>query len=75
MLAASLAFVGIAVGTASATTLEDCQAQLATLVDFQTTLNSPATASKVKVDAGTAASLTAEAQGVIDWINAIGTEP
>ena len=31
VLAASLAFVGLAVGTASATTVEDCQSQLATL--------------------------------------------
>ena len=115
-LAATLAFVGLAVGTASATTVEDCQAQLATLrsdtvaaessftnesaftneiaklddasakltegknadaveklVDFQSTLNSLATASRPKVDATTAQTLTAEAQGVIDCINAIGT--
>ena len=117
-LAATLAFVGLAVGTASATTAEDCQSQLATLrsdtvaaetsftnekdftsevakldeastklteeknldavqklVDFQTTLNSLVTAYKAKVDAGTAQTLSAEAQGVIDCINAIGTEP
>jgi hypothetical protein len=115
-LAASLAFVGLAVSSASATTLEDCQAQLATLqsdtvaaessftskssfttetaklddasaklaegknadavaklVDFQSTLTSLATATKAKVDTGTAQTLTAEAQGVIDCINAIGT--
>jgi len=114
---ATLAFVGLAVGSASATTAEDCQAQLAALradtvaaqpsftnavsvttevaklddaaaklteaknadavqklVDYQTTLNSLATATKAKVDATTAATLTAEAQGVIDCINAIGTD-
>jgi predicted Rossmann fold nucleotide-binding protein DprA/Smf involved in DNA uptake len=115
-LVATLAFVGLAVGSASATTAEDCQAQLATLradtvaaqtsftnkvsvtsevaklddasaklteaknadavqklVDYQTTLNSLATATKAKVAASSAQTLTAEAQGVIDCINAIGT--
>ena len=115
-LAASLAFVGLAVGTASATPLEDCQTQLAQLraatvaaqssftnesdftgevakldaastklaegknadaveklVNFQSTLNLLATAAKPKVDATTAQTLSAEAQGVIDCINAIGT--
>lgn len=43
------------------------------LVDFQTTLNLLATAAKPKVDAGTAQTLDAEAQGVIDCINSIGT--
>jgi len=43
------------------------------LVDFQTTLNSLATAAKPKVEFGTAQTLTAEAQGVIDCINSIGT--
>jgi hypothetical protein len=43
------------------------------LVDFQTTLNSLATATTAKVDAGSAQTLSAEAQGVIDCINAIGT--
>jgi hypothetical protein len=43
------------------------------LVDFQTTLNSLATAAKPKVELGTAQTLTAEAQGVIDCINSIGT--
>ena len=114
-LAASLAFVGLAVGTASATTVEDCQAQLATLRsdtvaaqssftnqkdftgesgkldaastklasganadavqklgDFQSTLTSLSTAAKPKVTASTAQHLTAEAQGVIDCITAIG---
>jgi len=114
VLAASLAFVGLAVGTASATTVDECQSLLATLssdtvaaqtsfsdetsatsevekltdasaklaegktadavqklVDFQSTLTSLATASKAKVDAATAESLTAEAQGVIDCINSI----
>jgi predicted Rossmann fold nucleotide-binding protein DprA/Smf involved in DNA uptake len=114
---ATLAFVGLAVGSASATTAEDCQAQLAALradtvaaqtsftnvssftgevaklddaaaklteaknadavqklVDYQTTLNSLATATKAKVDGTAAATLTAEAQGVIDCINAIGTD-
>lgn len=116
VLAASLAFVGLAVGTASATTMEDCQSRLATLtsdtvaaqtsftnqksaateleklteasaklaegktadavqklVDFQSTLTALATASTAKVDAATSASLTAEAQGVIDCINAVDT--
>ena len=43
------------------------------LVDFQTQLNSLAAAPKPKVDPDTAQSLVAEAQGVIDCINAIGT--
>jgi len=116
VLAAALAFVGLAVGTASASTVEDCQAQLATLRsdtvaaessftneksvtgeigkldaastklaegknaeavqklgDFQATLNSLATASKPKVATSTAQTLNAEAQGVIDCINAIGS--
>jgi hypothetical protein len=116
-LVAALAFGGLAAGTASAaTTVEDCQAQLATLRtdtvaaetsftnansvtgliekldaastklteganadavqklgDFQASLTSLATAAKPKVDPGAAESLTAEAQGVIDCINAIGT--
>jgi hypothetical protein len=114
--AAALAFGGLAVGTASATTSQDCQSQLATLRsdtvaaqtsftnqksfddeiakldeaatkltedknadavqklgDFQSTLNLLATAVKPKVDPTTAQTLTAEAQGVIDCINAIGT--
>jgi hypothetical protein len=118
-LVAALAFGGLVVGTpaSAATTVEDCQAQLATLRadtvaagtsftnpqsvtgvigklddastklaegknadavlklgDFQTTLNSLATAPKPKLDPGTAETLTAEAQGVIDCINALGTE-
>jgi len=115
-VAATLAFVGLAVTTAGATTAQDCQSQLATLrsdtvaaqtsftnqkdftnevakldaastkltqgknadavgklVDFRSTLSSLATASKPKVAAGTSQSLTGEAQGVIDCINAIGT--
>jgi ABC-type glycerol-3-phosphate transport system substrate-binding protein len=114
MLAATLLFGGLAVETASAQTVEDCQAQLATLradtlaasssftntnsvtslvnkldaastklaqgknadavqklVDFQTTLNALAAAGKV--DATTAQTLNAEAQGVIDCINSIGS--
>jgi hypothetical protein len=43
------------------------------LVDFQTTLNALATAAKPKVDPTVAATLSGEAQGVIDCINAIGT--
>jgi hypothetical protein len=117
VLVATLAFVGLAVGTASATTAEDCQAQLATLradtvaaqtsftnvvdftnqvakldeasakltegknadavqklVDFQTTLTALSTAAKPKVDPATAQTLIAEAQGVIDCINAIGVD-
>ena len=112
MLAATLVVGGLAVETASAQTVEDCQAQLATLradtlaasgsftneqsvtslvakldtaatklaqgknadavqklVDFQTTLTALAAAGKV--DATTAQTLTAEAQGVIDCINSI----
>ena len=46
---------------------------VAKLVDFQTTLTALATAPKPKVDAATAEALIAEAQGVIDCINAIGT--
>ena len=43
------------------------------LVDFQSALNALATAAKPKVEAGTAQTLNAEAQGVIDCINSIGT--
>jgi hypothetical protein len=43
------------------------------LRDFQTQLNSLATAPKEKLDPATAQQLIAEAQGVIDCINAIGT--
>ena len=43
------------------------------LVDFQTALNALATAAKPKAEAGTAQTLNAEAQGVIDCINSIGT--
>ena len=42
------------------------------LVDFQTLLNALATAPKPKLDPATAQTLNAEAQGVIDSINAIG---
>jgi hypothetical protein len=116
MLAALLAFGAIAAAPASATTVGECQAKLATLtsdtvaaqssftnqkdvtgllgkldaaaaklsqgknadaiqklVDFQTTLNALASAAKPKVDAGVAQALSAEAQGVIDCISAIGT--
>jgi hypothetical protein len=116
-LVAALAFVGLAVSTAGATTAQDCQSQLATLradtvaaqssftnvvdftnevaklddaaaklteeknadaaaklVDFQSTLNLLTTATKAKVDATTAQTLNAEAQGVIDCINAIGID-
>jgi hypothetical protein len=114
-LVAAPAFVGLAVGTAGATTAEDCQSQLATLradtvaaessftnavdftsevaklddaaakltevknadavaklVDYQSTLNLLATAAKPKVDPATAQTLSGEAQGVIDCINAVG---
>jgi hypothetical protein len=113
---ATFAFVGLTVGTASATTVEDCQAQLTTLRadtvaaessftneqsfadeiaklddasaklteeknadavlklgDYQSTLTLLATATKAKVDPATAQTLSGEAQGVIDCINAIGT--
>jgi hypothetical protein len=116
VLAATLAVGGVAVSTAAATTVEDCQSQLATLradtvaaessftneqsftnavaklddasaklvegknadavqklVDYQTLLNALATAPKPKLDPATAQALIAEAQGVIDCINAIGT--
>jgi hypothetical protein len=116
ILAASLALSAVAVGSASASTVDECQAKLRTLrantvasetsfalpnsfnnvvakldasaaklaegknadaveklVDFQTTLNALATASKPKVDPAVAQSLIAEAQGVIDCIDAIGS--
>jgi hypothetical protein len=117
LVAGALGAVLIPAAAASATTVDDCQSQLATLradtvaaetsftnqksvdteigkldaastklaegdnadavqklVDFQTALNSLATASKAKVDAGTTQTLSGEAQGVIDCINAIGAE-
>lgn len=43
------------------------------LTDFESTLNSLATASKPKLDATTAETLSNETQGVINCINAIGT--
>ena len=116
VLAALLAFAAMAAAPASASTVEECQAKLATLradtvaagesitnakdfngsvtkldaasakltagknadaveklVDFQTTLNALATAPKPKVDPTVAGTLSGEAQGVIDCINAIGT--
>jgi hypothetical protein len=116
ILAASLAFSAVAVGSASASTVDECQAKLTTLrantvasetsfanpnsfnnvvakldasaaklaedknadaveklVDFQTTLNALATASKPKVDSAVAQSLIAEAQRVIDCVDAIGS--
>jgi hypothetical protein len=115
-LAALLAFAAVGVTPASASTVEECQANLATLradtvaagpsftnakdvnglvakldaasaklaagknadaveklVDFQTALNALATAAKPKVDPTVAGTLSGEAQGVIDCINAIGT--
>jgi hypothetical protein len=47
---------------------------VAKLVDFQTTLNTLATAPKPKVDPAIAQALSAEAQSVIVCINEIGTE-
>jgi hypothetical protein len=116
IVAALLAFSAVAVGSASASTVEECQDRLTTLrintvaaetsfdnpksfnnlvekldaaaaklaegknadaaqklVDFQTTLNALATAPKPKVDPAVAQSLVAEAQGVIDCINMIGS--
>lgn len=116
LLVALLALSGVTVGSASATTVEECQAELATLradtvaarssftnqkdfdgltgkldaaatklaegknadavdklVGFQTTLNALATAAKPKVDPTVGQTLIAEAQGVIDCINAIDT--
>ena len=115
VLAAVLSLNAIGAGAASATTVEECQAQLTTLrddtlaaqgsftnpkdetglvgkldvasaklaagkttdaaqklVDFQTTLNALANATKPKVDPAVAEALSAEAQGVIDCINKIG---
>ena len=117
VVAGALGAVLIPAVGASATTSQDCQAQLATLRsdtvaaqtsftnaksfteeiaklddasskltedknadavqklgDFQSTLNSLATASKAKVDPAAAQTLSGEAQGVIDCINAIGAE-
>ena len=116
IVAAVLAFSAVGVSSATASTVEECQAKLATLrantvaaetsfaneksmnsavakldaasaklaegknadavqklVDFQTTLNALATAPQPKVDPAVAQSLIAEAQGVIDCINTIGT--
>jgi hypothetical protein len=116
VLAALISLHAVAAGTASASTVDDCRAQLATLradtvaaqssflnqkdfnglvakldaaatklgegknadavqklIDFQTTLNALATAPKPKVDPAVAQQLSAEAQGVIGCINAIGT--
>jgi hypothetical protein len=44
------------------------------LVDFQTQLTTLSTAAKPKLDPATAQALITEAQGVIDCVNAIGTE-
>jgi hypothetical protein len=46
---------------------------VAKLVDFQTTLKTLAAAPKPKVDPAVAQALSAEAQGVIVYINEIGT--
>jgi len=116
VVAGALGAVLIPAVSASATTSQDCQSQLATLRsdtvaaqssftnqksftseigkldaastklaagenadavqklgDFQSALTSLATASKAKVAAGPAQTLNAEAQGVINCINAIGT--
>jgi hypothetical protein len=115
-LAALLAFGALAAGSASASTVDECQDKLAMLrantvaaetsftnpksfnnllgkldaastelavgksadaaqklVDFQTTLNTLASAPKAKVDPAVAQSLTAEAQGVIDCVNTVGS--
>ena len=116
ILSASLAFSAVAVGSASASTVDECRAKLTTLrantvaaetsfanpnsfnnvvakldasaaklaegknadaveklVDFQTTLDALATASKPKIDSAAAQSLIAEAQGVIDCVDVIGS--
>ena len=116
VLTAVVGFALVAVSPASATTLEQCQAQLTQLrtdtvaaqgsftnakdfngavakldaassklsegknadavqklTEFQTLLNALAAAPKPKLDAATAQRLSAEAQGVIDCINAIDT--
>ena len=117
VVAAALGAVLIPAVSASATTSQDCQTQLATLradtvaaaasftnqtsvddelaklddasakltedknadavlklTDYQSTLTLLATARKAKVDPATAQTLSGEAQGVIDCINAIGAE-
>jgi hypothetical protein len=116
ILAAVLASSAVAVGSASASTVEDCQTALATLrantvaaetsfanqnsfesavaklyaaaaklaegksadavqklADFQTSLNALATAARPKLDPAVAQALTAEAQGVVDCINSVGS--
>ena len=69
-------------GTSTAWWLDAASAKLAAgknadavnkLVDFQTTLNALATAPKPKVDPTVAGTLSGEAPGVIDCINAVGT--
>ena len=113
VLAALLSLNAVGAGTASATTIDECQTQLVTLrdatqtsvtnqksavglgakledasaklaagknanavaklVDFQTTLNTLATAPTPKVDPAVAQALSGDAQGVISCINEIGT--
>lgn len=116
VLAAVLSFGAVGVASASAATLDECQAQLEQLqsntsaaadsftnvkdfngavakldaassklaegktadaaqklMDFQAKLNALATAPKPKLDPTTAQALIAEAQGVIDCTNEIGT--
>jgi len=116
LLAALLSLSAISVSSASATTVEECQVDLANLrahtlaaensftnakdfnglvskldaasgslaagknadavqklADFQTKLNTLASAAKPKMDPDVAQALAGEAQGVIDCINSVGT--
>ena len=86
VLAVVLAAAVAGVSNASATTTSECQAQLAQLRvdtvaaessfklgDFQRLLAQLAAASPPKLDPATAGALSAQAQGVIDCINAIET--
>ena len=116
VLAAALSLAAVGAGSASAATVEKCQAQLDALrvhtlgaqasfanerdvtrlvdklaaastkldggknadavqklVDFQNSLNAIASTPKAKLDPAVAQSLSAEAQGVISCINAVGT--
>ena len=81
-VAAQTSFTNAQSFTSEIGKLDDASAKLAEgknadavqkLVDYQTLLNALATAPKPKLDPATAQALIAEAQGVIDCINAIGT--
>jgi hypothetical protein len=81
-VAAGTSFTNEKSVTSAATKLDTASAKLAEgknadavqkLVDFQTQLTALSTAAKPKLDPATAQALIAEAQGVIDCINAIGS--